>query len=68
MRAIWKRLKSKTYWLGLAVLLLGALEQAQATGMIPSLFEGRVQGWVMIGVSVLIFLLREATKQPVAEK
>lgn len=68
MMAIWKRLKSKTYWLGLAVLLLGALEQAQATGAVPALFEGKAQGWVTIGISVAIFLLREATIKPVAEK
>lgn len=68
MNAIWKRLKSKTYRLGIAVLLLGVLEQVDATGMVSSLFEGPAKGWVMIGISVAIFLLREMTKQPVGDK
>ena len=68
MEALMQRMKSKTYWLGLATLALGGLEAAQATGMIPDLFDGALRAAITIGVAVMIFVLREVTSKPLAEK
>lgn len=64
-RTINKRIKSRTYWLGMATLILGALETAQATGMLPELVSPSLKAVVTIGVAVLIFILRELTTKPV---
>lgn len=68
LEAIWKRLKSKTYWLGFATLALGILEAAQATNTLPDLLEGRTKALATLAISVMIFLLREMTTAPVASK
>jgi len=68
MKNIIKRLKSKTYWLGLGTLLLGSLETAQATGAISTVLDGQARGWLTIVVAVMIFLLRELTKSSISEK
>jgi len=62
------RLKSRTYWLGIATLLLGALEAAQATGVVPQMFSEPVRAAVTVGIAVAIFVLRELTTGPVSEK
>ena len=64
LKPLTKRLKSRTYWLGIATLLLGALETAQATGVLPEMFSPNVKAGVTIGVAVAIFLLRELTTKP----
>lgn len=68
MKAIVKRLKSRTYWLGIATLLLGALETAQATGVAPQMFDGEIRAAITVGLAVAIFLLRELTTGRVADK
>ena len=68
MTSILKRLRSKTYWLGIATLILGALEAAQATGVLPDLLDGKAKGYLTIGVAVAIFILREMTSKPVKDK
>lgn len=68
MKRLWKRLKSKTYWLGLSTLALGGLETAQATGSVPNLFDGKMRALATVLTAVLIFVLREATRKPVADK
>lgn len=68
MSRLIKRLKSRTYWLGLATLALGALETAQATGSLPQLFDGQVRAAITVGTAVLIFLLRELTTGKVSDK
>jgi len=65
LKHISNRLKSKTYWLGIATLLLGALETAQATGALPEMFSPNAKAGVTIGVAVAIFILRELTTKPV---
>ena len=67
-RAIFKRLKSKTYWLGFTTAGLGFLEAAQATGMVPQLFNGKARAAVTLVIALLIFVLRELTKCRVRDK
>jgi hypothetical protein len=66
--AIRKRLKSKTYWLGLAVFVLGLLETAQATNTLPEILSGKEKALATLALSVIIFVLREATAKPLALK
>lgn len=68
MKAIIKRLKSRTYWLGIATLLLGALEHAQATGLIPQMVGEEQRIYVLFAVAMAIFLLRELTTGKVGDK
>lgn len=68
MKRIIKRLKSKTYWLGIGTLVLGGLEAAQATGMTPEMFDGKTRAVVTIALAVAIFVLRELTHGKVADK
>lgn len=68
MGSILKRLKSKTYWLGFATLVLGSLETAQASGMLPQLFEGHTRALITLVTALAIFTLRELTKTPISEK
>ena len=68
MNAIVKRLKSKTYRLGIAVFLLGCLEAAQATGMVPALFGEDMRAAVTVGIALAIFILREMTTGRVSDK
>lgn len=68
LKPLTKRLRSRTYWLGIATLLLGALETAQATGVLPEMFSPNAKAAVTIGVAVLIFILRELTTKPVGDK
>lgn len=68
MKAIFKRLRSKTYWLGIATLLLGALETAQATGIAPQMFDNEIRAVITVGLAVAIFLLRELTTGKVDDK
>lgn len=63
-----KRLRSKTYWLGIATFALGALETAQATGALPELFGDTVRAGMTVLTAVLIFVLRELTSKPVSDK
>jgi len=68
VRAIFRRLRSKTYWLGIATLLLGALEKAQETGMAPQLLAPEWRAEVTVGLAVAIFVLRELTTGKVSDK
>lgn len=68
MNAIIKRLKSRTYWLGLGTLLLGILETAQATGVAPDILDGKGRAVVTVGIAVAIFVLRELTKGRISDK
>jgi len=68
MTTIIKRLKSKTYWLGIATLLLGALEAAQATGVAPQMFDNEIRAVITVGLAVAIFVLRELTTGKVGDK
>lgn len=63
-----KRLRSKTYWLGIATFALGALETAQATGALPELFGETVRAGMTILTAILIFVLRELTHKSVTDK
>lgn len=56
------RIKSKTYWFGLAVTVLGAIQL-----YLPEV-EHLLAGWsgvVNMGVGVGIVILRELTKEPI---
>lgn len=66
MNAITKRLKSKTYWYGAAVVALGFAEQYGhvVTQFIPEQYKGLAVSLLGVGV----WVLREMTKSPVAEK
>jgi hypothetical protein len=68
VKAIFKRLRSKTYWLGIATLLLGALETAQATGIAPQMFGNEMRAAITVSLAVAIFLLRELTTGKVDDK
>ena len=67
MRAIIKRLKSKTVWFGIAVQATGALVLIQSnlgSLNIPPAYVG----WATVIVGTLIGILRELTTKPVSEK
>ncbi|MFZ5697783.1 MAG: hypothetical protein ACOY9J_03520 [Pseudomonadota bacterium] len=67
MKAILKRLKSRTVWLGIAVQLLGVLTLVQSN--LGSLnIPPQYAGWAAIIVGTLIGVLRELTTKPVSEK
>jgi hypothetical protein len=68
MGIIVQRLKSKTYWLGIATFALGALETAQSSGMLPQMLDGHTRAAITLGTALAIFVLRELTKLPVGEK
>ena len=68
MNMLTKRLKSKTYWLGISTLLLGALETAQATGVAPEMFDAEIRAAITVGLAVAIFILRELTTGKVGDK
>lgn len=66
MNAITKRLKSKTYWYGAAVVALGFAEQYSSilTQFVPEQYRGLAVSLVGVGV----WVLREVTKTPVSDK
>lgn len=66
MKAIVQRMKSKTYWYGAAVVVLGFAEQYGnlVTQFIPEEYRGLAVGLLGVGV----WVLREVTTEPVAAK
>lgn len=60
-----QRLKSKTYWLAIAITVLGAVQANY-----PHIKEllGEHSGIAYTGIAVLVALLRELTKEPVSAK
>lgn len=60
------RFKSKTYWLGFAVSLLGYAEAS--LHLVRDHIGEDKYGVVLFGIGLLIFLLREFTTKPVGEK
>lgn len=67
IKAIAKRLKSKTIWLGIAVQLLGTLVLIQANLSALHIPPEWV-GWSAVAVGTAIGILREVTKAPVSSK
>lgn len=61
MKAIWKRLKSRTYWLSILLAVSANLP-------VISDFLGKYYGVTLMVVAVLIAALREVTKEPVSGK
>lgn len=64
-KEIVQRAYSKTYWLGLAVLLLGYLQQNFS--LIDS-YLGEYKNAVYFVIGILILIMRELTKEPLSEK
>lgn len=60
-----QRLKSKTYWLGLAVLIL---TYAQANFALISQYVGEHQNAINFVIGFLILFFREITKEPLSKK
>ena len=60
-----QRLKSKTYWLGTFILLLGFV---QDNFPLISQYLGEHQGAVKVLIGLLIIAMRELTKEPLSEK
>ena len=60
-----KQMKSKTNWLGTAVLILGTIQ----TGL-PEVahYLGDKMGLINMGIGVAIIILRQLTTQPISEK
>ena len=67
VKAIIKRLKSKTIWLGIAVQATGALVLIQ-TNLDGLHIPTEYMGWAAVIVGTLIGILREITKTPVSSK
>lgn len=65
MKAITKRLKSKTYWLAMFTAAIGILEAN--IGLLREAF-GEHYGYAFIVVAVLSMAVREATYGPVRDK
>lgn len=68
MNATLKRLSSKTYWLAIATLVIGAIQANPA--MLGDTFHlsASTLGWVMVGIGVLAMIVRELTNKPLSEK
>lgn len=66
MKNLFKRLRSKTYWYGLGITVVGFLDQytTAISDLIPDGYKGVAVA--VLGIGVLI--LREMTKSPVADK
>lgn len=65
MKAIKQRLRSKTYYLGLVIMVLGYLEQNAA---LLKTMLGDYYGLFVMGVGVAVLVLREITKEPIDAK
>lgn len=66
MKAIIKRLKSKTYWTAIFGTVLVVLDQNAQ--IISSYLPANMQGLTVLMWPVLMVALREITKTPVSEK
>lgn len=64
-KQIEQRAKSKTYWLGFAVMLLGYLQQNFS---LIDKYLGDSRDIAFFAVGFLILVLRELTKTPISEK
>ena len=62
---IQQRAKSKTYWLGFAVMMLSYVQSNIAQ---VDQFLGEYKGLVMFVIGALIMILREVTKGPLSDK
>lgn len=60
-----QRAKSKTYWLGIVIMLLGF---AQANFPMIAGYLGEFQGAVNFLIGALVLILRELTKEPLSDK
>lgn len=60
-----QRVRSKTYWLGFAVMMLS---YAQSNIGQVDQFVGEYKGLVTFVIGALIMVLREATKGPLSDK
>ncbi len=61
MKALVKRMKSKTYWLN-TLVLIGAVVEANTAIL------GITAPQAVIAVAVLNIMLREATREPISAK
>lgn len=66
MKAIIKRLKSKTYWAAIGGTMLVVLEQN--SGIISGYLPESMRSLAVLMWPVLMIALREVTTKPVAEK
>lgn len=66
MNALIKRIKSKTYWLGAAVVAAGFLDQN--TQLISQLIPEQYRGLAVSLIGVAVWVLREVTTQPLSDK
>lgn len=67
MELIKQRLKSKTYWLAIFVILFQTIDQFHGQ-IISSLFGGNVALALHVLWPVLFMAVRELTNKPLAEK
>lgn len=63
---ILKRLKSRTYWLGVGVMALGYME-AYGDQLGPIL-PPEYRGYATLAIGAAIMILRELTNKPIKEK
>lgn len=61
-----QRLKSKTYWLAVAIILFQTIDQFH--GQVAALFGAKVSLAINILWPVLFMAVRELTTQPLSEK
>ena len=59
-------LKSKTLWFSVLIAVGGILEQSQS--VVSQLVGPANTGWVMLGISVGVAVLRIITTQPINQK
>lgn len=62
---IQQRAKSKTYWLGIAIMLLSYVQE---NFVLVEQYVGEYKGTVIFIIGGLILFFREITKGPLSEK
>lgn len=63
---LWPLAKSKTLWFSVLLAIGGVLEQSQS--LVTHLVGADNAGFVMIGISVIVAVLRVITTQPLSAK
>ena len=66
MRALIKRMKSKTFWLGIGVFFMGLMEQI--SGLVSEVVSPENRGLALGFLGLSIWALREVTKKPIDKK
>lgn len=65
-KAVARRFRSKTWRFGMVLFVAGALEQG--TGLVGELVSEEYRGVALAVVGLVVWLLRELTREPLSSK